>query len=104
MSFKNYLATYVVIDGVHQHSGHLLIIASNEEEARSLAHSLTHDFGHCEDDSDDQHPWSYGDGSTASKLSAVREVSEDQVKFVKEIMGLLVCERAELSGGPGFVN
>lgn len=104
MSFKNYLATYVVIDGVHEHRGHLLIIASNEEEAWSLAHSLTHDFSHWEDDSDDQHPWSYGDGSTASKLSVVREVSEEQFDFVKETMGLLVCERAEVSDRSALVT
>ena len=69
MSPNRYLATYTVIDGEHQHNGHLLIIASSEEEAWSFAHSLTHDFDRWDDETDDQHPWSYGDGATASKLS-----------------------------------
>lgn len=110
MSPNRYLATYTVIDGEHQHNGHLLIIASSEEEAWSFAHSLTHDFGRWDNETDDQHPWSYGDGTTASKLSVVREVSEEQFTFAKEVMGLMVCEaerghaRVEVSGRSGPVT
>lgn len=92
MALRHYIATYTVIDGEHEHSGHLLIVASSEEEAWSCAHSLTHDFAFWDDKSDDLHPWSYGDGSTASKLSGVREVSEEQFTVFREVMGLLVCE------------
>jgi len=93
MSPKHYLATYTVIDGQHEHSGHLLIIARSEEEAWSFANSLTHD---CDwgDGCDIKHPWSYGDGTTASKLSVVREVSPEQFNFVKEVMSSLVYDRA----------
>ena len=104
MSFKRYLATYTVVDGEHEHSGHLLIIASSEDEAWSFAHSFTHDFDRWDDEYDNQHPWSYGDGGTASKLHSVREVSEEQFDFVKEAMGLLVCERAEVSDRSGLVT
>jgi len=92
MALKHYIATYTVIDGEHEHSGHLLIIASSKEEASSFAVSLAHDFGRWDDETDDQHPWSYGDGGTASKLSVVREVSEEQFTFANEVMGLMVCE------------
>jgi hypothetical protein len=91
MSPKYYLATYIVIDGNHEHSGHLLIIAFNEEEARSFAGSLTHDYD-SGDGCDYKHPWSYGDGTTASKLSVVREVSAEQFNFVKEAMASLVYD------------
>ncbi len=90
MSTKHYLATYTVIDGEHEHNGHLLIIASSEGEAWSFAHTLTHDFGRWDDEIDEQHPWSYGDGTTASMLSVVCEVGEEQFTFAKEVMGLMV--------------
>jgi len=92
MSPKHYLATYTVIDGEHEHCGHLLVIASSEKEAWSFADSLTHDFGRWDDEIDDQHPWSYGDGGTASKLRVVREVGKGQFTFAKDVMGLIVCE------------
>ncbi len=92
MSPRHYLARYTVIDGEHEHNGHLLIIASSEEDAWSFAHSLTHEFGGLDDEIDDRHPWSYGDGATASKLSVVREISEEQFMFAEDVMGLMVCE------------
>jgi hypothetical protein len=101
---KYYLATYIVIDGGHEHSGHLLIIALSEEEARSFADSLTHDYD-SSNGCDYEHPWSYGDGTTASKLSIVREVSAEQFTFVKEAMASLVYDAkighlAEFTKGP----
>ena len=39
-----------------------------------------------------EHPWSYGDGTTASKLSDVREVSAEQFSFVKGAMASLVYD------------
>ncbi len=92
MSPRHYIARYTVIDGEHEHNGHLLIIASSEEDAWSFAHSLTHEFGSLDDEIDDRHPWSYGDGATASKLSVVREISEEQFMFAEDVMGLMVCE------------
>ena len=92
---KHYLATYTIIDGEHEHSDYLLIIAHGEEEARSFAHWLTHDCswdGEC----DDRQPLSYGDGTTASKLRALREVSPEQFTFVEEAMGSLVYDLAGL--------
>ena len=107
MSPKYYLATYIVIDGNHEHSGHLLIIAFNEEEARSFADSLTHDYD-SGDGCDYEHPWSYGDGTTASKLSVVHEVSAEQFNFVKEAMASLVYDTkighmTELTNGLGSI-
>ena len=92
MFLEHYLATYAVIDGEHEHNEHLLIIASSEEKAQSFAYLLAHDFGLWHDETDDQHPWSYGDGATASKLRVVRPVSEEQFAFAKDVMGLIVCE------------
>ena len=107
MSSKYYLATYIVIDGKHEHSDHLLIIARGEEEARSYADSLTHDYD-SGNGCDYEHPFSYGDGTTASKLSVVREVSAEQFNFVKEAMASLVYDAklghmAELTYGPGYL-
>jgi|ERR1035438_8943872 hypothetical protein len=104
MSLNRYLATYTLIDGVHEHSAHLLISASSAEEARSCADSLTHEFNHWNDGEDEQHPWSYGDGSTASKLRVVREVSEEQFTFAKEVLSLLVYGGAEAGGRSGPVS
>jgi hypothetical protein len=95
ISPKHYLATYTIIDGEHEHSDYLLIIAHSEEEARSFAQWLTHDCswdGEC----DDGHPFSYGDGTTASKLRALREVSLEQFIFVEEAIGSLVYDLAGL--------
>ena len=107
MSPKYYLATYIVIDGKHEHSGHLLIIAFSDEEARSFADSLTHDYD-SGDGCDYENPWSYGDGTTASKLSVVREVSAEQFNFVKEAMASLVYDTkighmTELTNGLGSI-
>jgi len=101
MSVRRYLATYTVIDGEHEHNGHLLIVASSAEEAWSFGHVLTHDFGRWDDEIDDEHPWSYGDGSTASRLSVVHEVSEEQFAFAKEVMNLMVCEAERGHTGAG---
>jgi hypothetical protein len=103
MSREHFLATYTVTDGEHEHNGHLLIIASGEEKAWSFARSLTHDFGRWDDETDDHHPWSYGDGATASQLSVVREVSEEQFTFAKDIMGLMVCD-AERGHSAAFAS
>ncbi len=94
MSLKHYLATYTVIDGEHEHLGHLLIRARDAREAPSLADSLTHDTDCWDDEGSEEHPWSYGDGTTTSQLRVVHEVNKEQFRFVKNVMAPLVYKAA----------
>jgi len=91
MSQKHYLATYTIIDGQHEHTDHLLIVAGSKGQAWSFADSLTHDCS-WDDEGSEEHPLSYGDGTTASKLRVVRGVSKEQFIFLERVMSLLVCE------------
>ena len=100
MPSKYYLATYTIIDGEHEHIDHLLIIATSNKQAWSFADSLAHDCS-WDDEGDDQHPLSYGDGTTASKLRGVREVSEEQFTFLEGVMSLLVYETERQNPGSG---
>ncbi len=92
MPLKHYVAKYIIIDGDHEHVGWLLIKAANDEQAWSFADSLNHDADCRNDEGSDKHPWSYGDGATASKLRLVREVTEEQFEVVGDAMGLMMYD------------
>ncbi len=110
MPLKNYLAIYTVIDGEHAYLGRLLITAHNDEEALGFADWLTHDADCWDHDCGDQHPWSYNDGTTASTLDSVREISEEQYKTIKDVVGLPMYDAnstyagAAASGGTATVT
>lgn len=108
MPLKNYLAIYTVIDGEHAYVGRLLIAADNDKEALRFANWLTHDTDCWDEDCADQHPWSYNDGTTASRLDSVREISEEQFKAINDVLGLLRYDAnrtgAEASGGNASVT
>ncbi len=89
MSLRHYVAKYIVIDGDHEHVAWLLVKAATDEEAWSFADSLNHDTGCRNDEGSDRHPWSFGDGATASNVRLVREVTEEQFEVVADTMGLM---------------
>lgn len=88
---KHFLAAYSVIDGEHTHVGRLLITARDSEEAWSFANSLAHDTDCC-DGCNVEHPWSYIDGTTASTLSDLREISVQDFKASTDVIGLLTYD------------
>ncbi len=87
---KRYIAEYTVIDGLHEHINWLLITADNDDDARSMANSLNHDADASNGEGSHQHPWSFGDGSTSSKLKLVREITDDQFSVIRDVMGLMI--------------
>jgi hypothetical protein len=91
MPRKHFLATYAVIDGEHTSVGRLLISACSGEVAWTFGESLAHD-AECWDDCSEEHPWSYFDGSTASQLSEMHEVSEEEFAIAKNAVGLSAYE------------
>ena len=65
----------------------LPISARTSEKAWTLGDLLAHDTD-CWHGCSDEHPWSHADGSTASKLSEVRELSEVELTVAKDVIGL----------------
>jgi hypothetical protein len=91
-SLKRYIAEYTVIDGMHKHINWLLITADNDNDARSMADSLSHDPDAASDEGSHQHPWSFGDGSTASRLKLVRKITDAQFSVIRDVMGLMIYQ------------
>jgi hypothetical protein len=84
-----FLARITIIDGEHEHNSHLITQAKNEEQADRQFQAAMHDTDCWNSDHDKgnvDHPFSYGDGCTASKVSSTRRISKKEAQTLKRLI------------------
>jgi hypothetical protein len=79
---KYFLATYEITDGLHEHSGAVILEAETAEAAYKMAVAEEYEP---ETDRDTQY-FSYGgDGMTACKNTGSQEISTEEMEFLEQV-------------------
>jgi hypothetical protein len=86
---KTYIAKFSIIDGEHEHHSEFLLKARSHDEAFKIAKSQEHEPTILEDDVEPTY-WDYGDGTTASRLKSVVEITEAEAGILRRLG--LVCD------------
>jgi len=81
---KTYLARFIILDGIHEHTAYGLIKAESLEDAKEYAESQEHVAEFCRDEVVATF-FDYGDGSTASRCERVIELTQKQIDVIKEL-------------------
>lgn len=78
-----YVAKFTLYEGEHTHSGAFLLHAASHDEAYALAKTQEHEAESPEDNDAELTYWDYGDGTTASRLNGVVEITEEEAKVIR---------------------
>jgi hypothetical protein len=79
---KYFLATYEIQDGMHEHSGAMIIEAKTMREAVKIAQKQEHDV---DTDENERKYFDYGDGMTASQNNGVIEITKAEMEFLERV-------------------
>jgi hypothetical protein len=85
---KTYVARFSMIEGEHEHHAAFLLRAESHDEAYALAKSQEHEPEIPDEDEDGEKEltyWDYGDGTTASRLLGVLEITKEEVHSIERL-------------------